>query len=106
MQGIYLKFYVTERAEHQGILLYEWLLEEAKKLGFSGGTAMRAVAGFGRHGRLHEETFFELAGDLPVEVAFALSEAQADEFLGLLKKENLKLFYIKVPVEYGILGGL
>jgi len=28
--------------------------------GISGGSAFRAVAGFGRHGKLHEETFFEL----------------------------------------------
>ena len=103
MQGVYLKFYVTEHKEHGGILLFEWLLEQAKKSGFHGGTAMRAEAGFGRHGKLHEETFFELAADLPVEVSFVLSTEEAERFLALLRAEKLELFYVKFPVEYGIL---
>jgi PII-like signaling protein len=61
MQGVFLKFYVGEYREHKGILLYEWLLERAKKCGFNGGTATRAIAGFGRHGILREESFLELA---------------------------------------------
>jgi PII-like signaling protein len=103
MQGIYLKFYVSEYREHNGILLYEWLLERAKKLGFHGGTAVRAVAGFGRHGILHEETFLELAADLPVEVSFVLDEEEVKRFLNLLQAENVDLFYVKFPVEYGFL---
>lgn len=57
MQSVYLKCYLTEKQRHDGVLLYEWLLEEAKKLGVPGGSAFRAIAGFGRHGRMHEETF-------------------------------------------------
>ena len=103
MQGIYLKFYVAEYREHNGILLYEWLLERAKRLGFHGGTAVRAVAGFGRHGILHEETFLELAADLPVEVSFVLDKEEVKRFLNLLQAENVDLFYVKFPVEYGFL---
>lgn len=33
MKGTYLKFYVHEHRRHGGILMYEWLLERAKKLG-------------------------------------------------------------------------
>lgn len=105
MQGIYLKFYVQENRRHHGILAYEWLLEEAKKVGIHGGSAFRAIAGFGRHGRLHEEHFFELAGDVSVEVGFALSEQEAQTFLDYLDGEKLKLFYIKVPLEMGVVGG-
>jgi len=74
MQGIYLKFYVQEKHRHHGILAYEWLLEQARQHGIHGGSAFRAIAGYGRHGRLHEEHFFELAGDLSVEVGFVLSD--------------------------------
>jgi hypothetical protein len=52
---------------------------------------------------LHEETFLELAADLPVEVSFVASEGEARRFLGLLQAENLDLFYVKFPVEYGFL---
>ena len=104
MQGVYLKFYVPENRRHHGILAYEWLLEEAKKLGLHGGSAFRAIAGFGRHGRLHEEHFFELAGDVSVEVGFALTDPEAQSFLAHLAGEKLKLFYIKLPLEMGVVG--
>mgnify|MGYP001546065059 FL=1 len=104
MQGIYLKFYVLENRRHHGILAYEWLLEEAKKTGIRGGSAFRAIASFGRHGKMHEQHFFELAGDLFVEVGFALKEEEAEKFLAHLASEELKMFYIKVPLEMGIVG--
>jgi PII-like signaling protein len=104
MQGIYLKFYVQENRRHHGILAYEWLLEAAQKLGIHGGSAFRAIAGFGRHGRLHEEHFFELAGDVSVEVGFALTEEEAQKLLAHLAGEKLRMFYIKVPLEMGVVG--
>jgi len=104
MQGISLNFYVHEQRNHRHKLIYEWLLEQAKSLGIHGGSAFKAIAGFGRHGVLHEDHFFELAGDLPVEVKFIVSEEQADKLLALVRNENLNLFYVKMPVEYGILG--
>jgi PII-like signaling protein len=102
MQGICLKFFVSESQRHHGKLLYEWLLEQAKGMDIGGGTTIRAIAGFGRHGKLHEEAFFELAGDLPVEVEFLVSAEQAESLLALLRDENLRLFYARMPAEYGI----
>lgn len=99
--GVCLKFYVHENRKHRHQLVYEWLLEQAKQLNIHGGSAFRGIAGFGRHGVLHEEHFFELQGDLPVEVVFVLNEAQADALLELLHREALSLFYVKTPVEYG-----
>lgn len=104
MQGVYLKFYVQEKRRHHGLLAYEWLLEQAQKLGLHGGSAFRAIAGYGRHGRLHEEHFFELAGDLSVEVGFALTEEEAQRLLAHLAGEKLRLFYIKLPLEMGMVG--
>lgn len=104
MQGVCLKFFVSEVQRHGSELLYEWLLERARAMGIGGGTALRAIAGFGRHGRLHEEAFFELAGDLPVEIEFLVSQKQAERLLALLKTEDLRLFYVAIPAEYGITG--
>jgi PII-like signaling protein len=103
--GIYLKFYVAEGRRHHGMLVYEWLLEKAKSIGVHGGSAFRAVAGFGRHGVLHEQHFFELAGDLPVEVVFVLSEARAAELLQAIADAGLSLFYVRMPVEFGFTNG-
>lgn len=102
MQGICLKLYVSESQRQGGHLLYEWLLERARALGISGGTATRAIAGFGRDGRLHEEAFFELAGTLPVEVVFLLNEVQCELILAAVKDAGLRLFYVRMPAEFGV----
>lgn len=103
--AVCLRFYVTEAQRHGGKLVYEWLLERAKGLGVPGGTALRAIAGYGRHGVLHEETFFELAGDLPVEIEFVAAEAQADALMRLLQAEGLRLRYLRMRVDTGVSGG-
>jgi PII-like signaling protein len=104
MQGTYLRFYVHENRKHHGILLYEWLLEAAKRAGIHGGSAFRAIAGFGRHGILHEQHFFELAGDLTVEVEFLLEDAQAEAFLEVLRNEKVRVFYAKAAADFGMIG--
>ena len=95
---------MQEGQRHHGILAYEWLLEQARSLGIPGGSAFRAIAGYGRHGTLHEQHFLELAGDLPVEVGFAVTEPDAQRLLDLLAAEPLKLVYVKLPLEMGVSG--
>lgn len=94
-----LSFYVSEKQHHGGMPLYEWLLERAKAQGISGGSAFRAIAGFGRHGKLHEDTFFELAGELSVKVEFILDEAAADKLLDSLHPEALQILYVRQQVD-------
>lgn len=105
MHGTYLRFYMHENRKHHGILLYEWLLETAKKSGIHGGSAFRAIAGYGRHGVLHEQHFFELAGDLTVEVEFLLSDAQCAQLLDALREEDVRIVYAKVAAEFGMTEG-
>jgi PII-like signaling protein len=98
-----LSFYVSEKQQYGGIPLYEWLLEEAKSLGISGGSAFRAVAGFGRHGKLHEETFFELAGELAMKVEFIAETQHADKLLDVLHAQGMKIFYVRSEVQAGVI---
>jgi PII-like signaling protein len=81
--------------------LYEWLLEEARAMGVHGGSAFRAIAGFGRHGRMHEETFFELAGELAVKVEFVLDDALAEQLIERIRRLNMDVYYLKQRVETG-----
>ncbi len=105
MNGCFLKFYVAEKRRHHHRLAYEWLLEEAKTLGLHGGSAFRALAGYWRHERLHEEQFFELAENLPVEVGFAVTPEETDRFLAHIAAQDLNLFYLRVPVDFGFTDG-
>lgn len=105
MNSVMLRLFTEEDHKHQGRLVYEWLLETGRELGIPGGSAFRAIAGFGHHGRIHEDTFFELAGKLPVEVMFAASADQVDALLAKVSEEGLRLFYIRSAVETGTTGG-
>jgi PII-like signaling protein len=101
MNAVCLQVFVSEASRHHGKLTYEWLLDQAQELGISGGSAFRALAGFGRHGR-HDIGFFELAGELPVVVEFFVESSMADQLLKTLAEAGLKLVYAKLPAEIGI----
>ena len=104
MQGSFLRFYVHERERHHGILLWDWLLETANKLGIRGGSAFRAMGGFGRHHRVHEDHFFELAGSLTVEVEFIVTEEEAGRLLDLVRDEGIRVFYARIPASFGVIN--
>ena len=101
MNTVCLQVFVSEAGRHHGKLTYEWLLDAAQGLGIPGGSAFRAVAGFGRHGR-HDASFFELAGDLPVVVEFFVDAEMADRLLKAIAEAGLQLVYAKMPAEIGV----
>ena len=101
MNAVCLQVFVSEASRHHGKLTYEWLLDTAQGLGIAGGSAFRALAGFGRHGR-HDAGFFELAGELPVVVEFFVDAAMADRLLSRIAEADLKLFYARLPAETGV----
>jgi uncharacterized protein len=103
-QGIFLRFYTHVHARHDGLLISEWLLELAKRHKLGGGSVFRATAGFGRHGVLHHEAFFELADDLPEKIEFLLSQAHAQTLLRLVREAGVDLVYAWSPVHFGVLG--
>ncbi|MFK2877173.1 DUF190 domain-containing protein [Rhodanobacter hydrolyticus] len=104
IEGVQLRFYVHMHARHDGMLVSEWLLELAKEHKLGGCSVFRAIAGFGRHGVLHEEAFFELADDLPVVVEFLLRENEVQILLQRVRDAGTALFYSLVPARFGLLG--
>ena len=102
MEGSFLRFYVRENQRCHGVLLWEWLLEQANQMGIGGGSAFRAMAGFGRHHHLHEDHFFELAGTLTVQVEFIVTDVEAQRLLDLLRAENIGVFYAQIPARFGL----
>ena len=101
MNIVCLQVFVSEASHHHSKLTYEWLLDAAQEMGVSGGSAFRALAGFGRHGR-HDIGFFELAGELPVVVEFFVEAPMADQLLKIITEAGLKLVYAKLPAEIGV----
>ena len=104
MNTLCLQCFISESQHHAGKLAYEWLLDLARERGLPGGTAFRALAGYGRHGQHHDAGFFELAGDLPVGVELYLDEAAAEGFLVAVGEAGLKLVYATLPAQRGVTG--
>jgi uncharacterized protein len=99
MNAVALRFYVHQPRQHGKVLLFEWLLERAKEMGIHGGSAFVAAAGFGRHGVIHEQRFFELPEVLPVMVEFIVTSAEADKLLALVRAEKIHTFCTRTSTE-------
>ena len=104
MKGECLRFYVEENCQLHGLLLWEWLLDRGNAMGIRGGSAFRAIGGFGRRHELHESRFFELAGRTGVEVEFVVTGEEAEKLLALIGSEKLRLFYVRLPVRFGVVN--
>ncbi len=105
MNAVALRFYVHQPRRHGDVLLYEWLLEQAKRLGIHGGSAFFATAGYGRHGVIHEQRFFELPEVLPVMVEFIVAREEAERLLELVQQERIHCFCTRTPTEAILLDG-
>jgi PII-like signaling protein len=103
MKGYQLTFYTQQDRLHGKESLAEWLLKLAKEQGALGGTLFSAGESFGHDGRFHSAHFFELA-DQPVGVVAAVDEATCTRVLEALRRENIDVFFVKTPVEYGRTG--
>ncbi|HYQ38001.1 MAG TPA: DUF190 domain-containing protein [Pseudomonas sp.] len=101
MQGYQLKFFTRQDRKHGCLPLGSWLLEEARKLGVRGATLIAANEGFGREHKLHSAHFFELA-EQPIEITMALSAEEAERLFQRLREENINVFYVKTPIEFGM----
>lgn len=104
MEGSYLRFYVPEGHRLHGMLLWEWMLREANRLGVRGGSAFHAMAGFGHHHVFHTDRFFELGGSLVVEVEFVVTGEEKTRLLEAFGAERLRLFYADLPARFGVLN--
>ncbi len=103
MKGYQISFITEQNQRIEGKPATEWLIHLAKTLGCTGATTFAGVESFGSDGRRHSAHFFELV-DQPVEIMMAVTEQQAKALFEKIKMTEARLFYIKVPVEYGELG--
>lgn len=99
MAAVALRIYIHHTRKRFGLMLFDWILAQAKIMGIHGGSAFCATAGYGRHGVVHEQRFVEVAADLPIMVEFIVSEEEATEMLDLLRREKIHAFCTQTPTE-------
>jgi PII-like signaling protein len=80
--------YVGESDQWKGKPVYMALVEEAKKHGIAGATAIRGIEGFGVRdsGRIHTSRILELSSELPILVLMIDSQEALDRFLPVVKE--------------------
>jgi len=103
MNGFQITFFTRQDRRKNGKPIGEWLLDLVKELGLRGASLHTGGESFGPDRRVHSAHFFELA-DQPVEVLVALTNEEATRLFDRLRAEKVHLFYVKTPVEYGVLG--
>ncbi len=103
MNGYQITFFTHQDRRHNGKQIGEWLIQLVKELGLRGASLHSGGESFARGGRVHSAHFFELA-DQPVEVQIAVTTEESTRLFDRLKAEGVHLFYVKTPVEFGVLG--
>lgn len=82
--GKLLRIYVGELDMHDGLPLYQWLVEEARRHELMGATALRGLEGFGTHSEVHTAKVLRLSVDLPVVIEIVDSAERIEAFLPLV----------------------
>lgn len=99
-QGILLRIFIGESDRHNGLALYEAIVQEARRRNMAGATVLRGIMGFGASSRLHTTKILRLSEDLPVVVEIVDTEARIQEFMpfldeavqeGLITKEKVQV---------------
>ena len=85
-KAVLLKIYIGESDRVGGKLLYEAIVEEARKSGMAGATVYRGVMSFGASHSIHTMKIFALSGDLPVVIDIVDAEANIKKFLPFLNE--------------------
>ncbi|OWW21228.1 DUF190 domain-containing protein [Noviherbaspirillum denitrificans] len=103
MDGFQLTFFTEQNCRHAGMHLVDWLVQLTNELNLPGVTVIPASQGMGHRHRVHSARFLELA-DQPVCIVMIVSAEEADRLFERLRRENVRLFYTKAPIEFGMLG--
>ncbi|MFL9961142.1 DUF190 domain-containing protein [Paraburkholderia sediminicola] len=103
MNGYQVTFFTQQDRRHRGKPLADWLVHLAGELALRGATVIPACEGIGHHHRIHSAHFFELA-DQPLSVVMAVTSEEADRLFERLRADNVRLFYVKTAVEFGVVG--
>jgi len=103
MKGSQLTIYANQSHRIAHLSVVDWLLDQAKQCAIKGSTVIEASESIDTHGKYHAARFFELA-DQPVGVVIVADDAHIDQLFERLRESGQRLFYTRVPIEYGELG--
>jgi len=83
-EGSLLRIFIGESDRHAGMLLYEWIVRQAREHGLAGATVLRGVEGFGARSRVRTAKILELSTDLPIIVEIVDTAEKIDAFVPVI----------------------
>ena len=83
-EGSLLRIFIGESDRHAGMLLFEWIVRQAREHGLAGATVLRGVEGFGARSRVRTAKILELSTDLPIIVEFVDTAEKIDAFVPVI----------------------
>ena len=75
------RIFLGESDRIKGRPAYKAIIEEARRRGLRGATALRGIMGFGAGSRIHAAAILRLSGDLPIVVEIVDEEARIRDLL-------------------------
>jgi uncharacterized protein len=81
-EGCLLRIFIGESDRHEGHLLFEWIVTEARKRGLAGATVLRGTMGFGANSKvIHTAKILRLSEDMPIVVEIVDTREKLETFL-------------------------
>ena len=83
-EGSLLRIFIGEDDKHEGMPLFEWIIQKARKHSLAGATVLRGLEGFGAHNRMHTAKILRLASDLPIVIEIVDAKDKIEAFIPVI----------------------
>jgi PII-like signaling protein len=104
-EGVLVRIFIGDSDRHEGIPLYEAVVQRARERGLAGATVFRGFEGFGAHSLVHTSRILRLSEDLPIVIEIVDKKEKIDTFLpeldsliqeGLVTTEKVQVIFYRV----------
>lgn len=103
MQGYQMTFLTCPSHRHRDKPLAQWLFDLARDMGLCGATLCQCGEDYDQQNRPHAGYFPKLA-EQTMEVRITATAEKSAQFFERLRLEEVHVFYVKTPIEFGMLG--
>ncbi len=81
-----LRIFTGEIDKIGHLLLYEAIVQEARKQGIAGVTVLRGIMGYGASSRIHTAKLIDISEDLPIVIEIVDEEEKINNLIPLINK--------------------
>lgn len=102
-EAVLLRIFLGESDKFKGKLLYEAIVEAARRKGLAGATVLRGIMGYGINSVIHTFKLFALSEDMPVIIEMVDTREKIEELMpaldAIISQANTGVMITKEKVE-------